>query len=481
MMRRPTILSPLVLAPVLLLGLASCAQMQEPPAMLAVMAPEEIGLAGDIPVAQQGWPAKAWWKRYGDAQLNALIDQALRDGPSLAVAAARLRVSESAARLADADRGPSVGLDASIDRTELSENGFAATFTHIDPATQQPHGRWYTEAKIGLQSSYTLDIWGRERAQFRAAVGQRNAQRAESDQAALLLVTAVARTYCQIQANYAALDLQRRAHVLLQDLLQAHEERFRRGLETRLPVESARAQLLTTEQQISTTEDSLLRLRESMRALLGANSAPLAIQARPLPPAAGVMPPALDYRLLARRPDLQAWRWSVQASLDATEVARTAFYPSFDIKAFIGFDSVHPGDLFSRASRTINLIPGLTLPIFDSGRLNAQLARAKSQEEVQIAMYNQAVVNAVSEVADAALSLNDLIRQRRLQDAKLEAVGFSYASAQAYFARGLDDRVHAMETELPLINEQGQAIVLHNRQLLTEIALTMALGGGYTD
>jgi multidrug efflux system outer membrane protein len=477
MMRRPTILSPLLLA----LGLASCAQMKEPPARLAVRASEKIGLAADIPVAPQGWPAKAWWRRYDDAQLNALIDLALRDGPSLAVAEARLHVSESTAQLADADRGPAVGLGALIDRTGLSENGFGATFAHIDPVTEQPHGRWYTEATIGLQSSYTLDIWGRKRAQFTAAVGQRNAQRAELDQATLLLVAAVTRTYCQIQADHAALDLQHRARILTQGLLQAHQERFRRGLETRLAVEATRVQLLTIEQQISTTDDHLLQSREALRALLGADSAPLEIQAQPLPPVAGVMPPALDYRLLARRPDLQAWRWAVQASLSQTEVARTAFYPSFDIKAFIGFDTVHPGDLFSKASRMINLIPGLTLPIFDSGRLNAELARAKSQEEVQIAMYNQAVVNAVADVAHTALTLNDLLRQRQLQNAKLEAVSFAHASAQAHFERGLDDRLHAMETELPVIREQEQAIILHNRQLVTEITLTMALGGGYSD
>jgi multidrug efflux system outer membrane protein len=84
-------------------------------------------------------------------------------------------------------------------------------------------------------------------------------------------------------------------------------------------------------------------------------------------------------------------------------------------------------------------------------------------------------------VAHTALTLDDLLRQRQLQDEKLEAVSFAYASAQAHLARGLDDRLHAMETELPVIQAQEQAIILHNRQLATEIALTMALGGGYSD
>jgi multidrug efflux system outer membrane protein len=465
----------------LALGLSACAQMKEPPARLALLAPARIGLADDIPVSPQGWPAPQWWRRYADPQLDAVIDLALREAPSLAVAEARLRLSEGAVQLSDANRGPALGLGAAVDRNQPSEKGFLGPFSHVDPTTGQPHGRWYTEGTVGLLGSYSLDIWGRKRAQFTAAVGQRNAMRAELDQATLLLVAAVTRTYCQIQADYASLDLLRRALGLTQGLLQAHQERFQHGLETRLPVELARTQLLTIEQQISLTNDHLLHSREALRALLGAGAEPLEMHAQPLPAAASLLPPALDYRLLARRPDLQAWRWSVQASISETEAARTAFYPNFDIKAFIGFDAVHLGDLFSKASRQINIIPGLSLPIFDSGRLNAGLALAKSQEEVQIALYNQAVVNAVAEVAHAALALDDLLQQRRLQDAKLAAVGVTLGSAQAHYARGLDDRLHAMEAELLLIHEQEQAIVLHNRQLTAEIALTMALGGGYSE
>ncbi|GGC85971.1 multidrug resistance transporter [Undibacterium terreum] len=466
---------------VLALGLGACAQMKEPPSRLVVMDPSRIALADDVSMAPHDWPAPQWWRRYHDTQLDALIDQALRDGPSLAVAEARLRLSEGAVQLADANRGPAVDLGATVDRTQLSENAFAGPFSHTDPVTGQPHGRWYTEDTIGMMGSYTLDIWGKRRAQFSAAVGQRNAQQAELAEANLLLVAAVTRTYCQVQADYAALDLQRRSLRLTQELLQAHQERFQRGLKPRLPIEATRAQLLTIEQQISATNDHLLQSREALRALLGATSTSLTIQAQPLPSATGAIPPTLDYRLLARRPDLQVWRWSVQASISETEAARAAFYPNFDIKAFIGFDALRPRDLFNKASRQINLIPGLSLPIFDSGRLNSELALSKSQEEVQIAMYNQAVVNAVAEVAHAALALQDLLQQRHLQDAKLEAVGFAFASAQAHFERGLEDRLHAMEAELLVLREQEQGIILQNRQLETEILLTMALGGGYSD
>ncbi|MDX6778636.1 multidrug resistance transporter, partial [Klebsiella aerogenes] len=81
------------------------------------------------------------------------------------------------------------------------------------------------------------------------------------------------------------------------------------------------------------------------------------------------IPATLSYDLLARRPDLQAMRWYVQASLSQVEAARALFYPSFDIKVFFGLDAIHIDQLFKSTSRQINFIPGLRLPLFDGGRL----------------------------------------------------------------------------------------------------------------
>jgi multidrug efflux system outer membrane protein len=464
---------------VLTLGLSACAQMKEEPDRLATLGPEQIGLPIDVPSTKQGWPEARWWQRYHDSQLNALIEQALRDAPNLAVADARLHLGDSGMRLSDANRGAEIGLTASIDRIGLSEKGFSAPATHEDLTTGEPHGRWYSEGNVGLVGSYTLDIWGRQRAQFIAAVGQRNALKAERDQAALLLVGAITESYYRIQADYATLEILQRSRELTQELLLAHQERYTQGIASRQPVEATRAQLIAIEQQISNVEDQVLQSRESLRAQLGAGPAQLSIKAQPLPPAGDMKAPTLDFRLLARRPDLQAWRWSVQASISETDAARAAFYPSFDITALIGFDALHLGDLFSKASRQVSIVPGLNLPIFDSGRLNAELAITKSQKEIQIAEYNRAVLNAVADVAKAAIALQSIQRERNLQIARLEAISFTFASAGAQLQRGVGDKLQAIEAELHVLNEEQQLIALRNRQLDAEVGLTLALGGGY--
>ncbi len=171
----------------------------------------------------------------------------------------------------------------------------------------------------------------------------------------------------------------------------------------------------------------------------------------------------------------------MQAAFDQVEVAKAAFYPSFDIRAFVGLDALHLNDLFRKSSRQTNLIPGLSLPIFDSGRLNANLALARSQSDILIAEYNRSVLNAVREVAQAGIELDSLNRQVGLQAEKLKAMSLTCDSAQAHYQRGLLDRISAAEAKLPLLRKQESIVELRSRQIHAEVALTTVLGGGYAE
>jgi multidrug efflux system outer membrane protein len=167
--------------------------------------------------------------------------------------------------------------------------------------------------------------------------------------------------------------------------VQAHEARAARGLESRAQLEEARAQQLAIEQRIVSAQAQIRQFRESLRALVGAGpDGPPAIEPVALPRSQAAIPATLSYELLARRPDLQAMRWYVESSFDRIDAAKAAFYPTFDIKAFFGFDALHLSDLFTHASQQINIVPGLYLPIFDGGRLNANLKGAREGSNLLI-------------------------------------------------------------------------------------------------
>lgn len=463
----------------LLLATAGCALIREDTAPAAQIPAEQIRMAQDAELPQADWPSAQWWKACNDDQLDALVDRALRDSPTMAVATARVDASRAQAKLVDASTGLLVGLSASVNRQSVSENGFLGPFAHTNPALGTT-GPWYTEGTIGLGATYSIDLWGKDRSRVNAAMGVARARQAEAAQAALVLSSQVVRVYYEIQTTYALHDLLVKARDIRQEQLEASQARTTRGLVARTQVAGAEAQRLQLDQQIDSAQTRIRTLHEILRQLTGAGPDGLpAITQRPLPDGAAGVPASLGYELLARRPDLQAMRWYVQSSMDQIDAARAAFYPSFDIRAFIGLDSLHMSDLLRKASRQVNLIPGLSLPIFDSGRLNANLAATRSQSNLLIAQYNESVLNAVREVAQAGLELDSLDHQQTLQAGKLKAAVFASDSAAAQYRQGLLDKATAREAMLPVLMEQSQAVEIRSRHLQAAVTLSTVLGGGY--
>lgn len=462
-----------------MLGLSGCAAMYPDKGAPAEIASPQVRLADDIHATQESWPAQRWWQRYQDPQLDALIDRALQESPAIAIAQARVKAGHAQASAVDASTGLLVGLTASLDRESLSENGFLGPFAVTNPLMGTT-GPWYTEGTMGIGVDYSVDLWGRDRARINAAIGSSRAHEAEAAQVRLLLAAQISHAYYDMQTAFALQDLLLQAQAIEVEARRGHLARYERGLEPETLSRLAQAHQLAIDQRINACQVRIRLLREVLRTLLGAGPDNMPdIKPVPLPAASYELPASLGYQLLARRPDLQAMHWYVAASLEQIEAAKAAFYPSLDIKGFLGLDALHLEDLLKRSSRQINLIPGLSLPLFDSGRLSANLASARAQRDVMISQYNQAVLNAVREVANAAIELHGLSGQAAMQQEQVKSLEFASDSAEAHRARGLLDRVASEEARLPLLQEQGRLLELQNRQLHAQLALTTALGGGY--
>ena len=283
-----------------------------------------------------------------------------------------------------------------------------------------------------------------------------------------------------MQASYQMLDLLQQTHDVIDYAVKAHQSKVAHGLEAKVPYHGARAQLLAVDKQIVAVEGQIKETRESLRALIGAGAKDLPeIKPVALPTVDTGIPATLSYDLLARRPDLQAMRWYVQASLNQVEAARALFYPSFDIKVFFGLDAIHIDQLFKSTSRQINFIPGLRLPLFDGGRLNANLEGARATSNMMIERYNQSVLNAVRDVAINGTRLQTLNEQRVMQMERVDATHYTQAAADAAYQRGLSSRLLATEAKLPVIAEDMSLLVIDTQRLMQNIQLIKALGGGY--
>ncbi|MEM5317119.1 MdtP family multidrug efflux transporter outer membrane subunit [Paraburkholderia sp. JHI869] len=458
---------------------AGCALIHHNGQPDATIAPEQINLADDIHLAQEGWPAARWWTQYNDPQLDALIDQALSTAPTMHIARTRVSQARSDVELVSAGSSLQVTAIALLDRTHVSANGFLGPFAENIPA-EGLTGPWYTTGLVGLGASLNIDIWGKQRAQVAAALGVNNARIAETSAVELEISADVAQLYYGIQTTYALIDLLKQSRDIAAFSVAAHEARVARGLESRTELEAAKALQLAIEEQLVSAQNRIVGYRESLRALIGAGPHDLpVITPAPLPTQQAALPATLSYELLARRPDLQALRWYVQASFSRIDAAKAAFYPSFDIRAFFGVNALHLADLFTHASQQINLIPGLTLPIFDGGLLNAHLGGERAQSNMLIDQYNEAVLNAVRDVAQAGSRLQALDTQFDLQRRKVESIAFAGDSAEAHYQRGLSSRLTALEARQPVIAEQVALLALRGEIIGQDITLTKALGGGY--
>ncbi|KND61367.1 Outer membrane component of tripartite multidrug resistance system [Candidatus Burkholderia verschuerenii] len=464
-----------------LAALAGCALIRDDsaPHQQISSAGLSTAMTRDMHLPAGEWPSAHWWTRYGDAQLNGLMDRMLNGSPTIAAARERIASARAQADLVSGGSSPQVVAAALLNVQHESANGLLGPYAQNLPRLGID-GPWYTEGLIGVGGSLTIDLWGRHRAQVDAAMGMQQAHEAELAAAELELTTDAARLYFAIQAGYQLLDLLEASRQALSFAVQAHQGKKAQGLDAQTSIFGARGELLTVERQIVATQAQIAQGRVALRALVNApDDDALALQRVALPSPSAGLPDDLPYQLLARRPDLQALRWYVQASLSQVDAARAAFYPSLDLKALFAFDTLHLNTLLRASSQQMNFIPGLYLPIFDGGRLNANLRNERAASNALIEQYNQAVLNAVKDVAINGNQLQALGQERALQDDKLRAAHFALDAANASLERGLTSRLVATQAHLPVIVERIALLALDERRVGQEIGLIKALGGSY--
>jgi len=430
-----------------------------------------VRLAGDIVLPADAWPAEQWWQAYGDPQLNELVARALRDNPTLATAQARLAGARAVVGTEQANEGAQVGLATGANRQRYSSNGF------FPPPLG---GAWYNDFSVQARASYDFDWWGKHRALIAAALGEANARLAEGAQSAQTLAATVAQSYFRLQMLWARQDNVNALIAVQRGLIADRQARMAHGLLSQDALQAAQLDLANLQEQAVRYDTDAAREREALRALLGGDADALAALAHFQPaPAANALPHALGLELLARRPDLQAARWRVEAQLGRVTASELAFRPDINLVGSIGLDAVSVGKLLRYPSRTPLVGATLDLPLFDSGRLKAQLGVARAERDTLVAEYNEAVLNAVRDVAMEGATLQGLERESASHAAALEASARLAANAEARQQRGLADRAAVLQARQTLLRQRDTDLQLLDARLQTQVALVKALGGGY--
>ncbi|XXD08910.1 multidrug resistance outer membrane protein MdtQ [Klebsiella sp. R445] len=431
----------------------------------------------DLPAAvKNGWPQSNWWQEYHDPQLNSLIQRALANAPDMQIAEQRIKLAEAQARMSQANLGPEMDFSANVERQKMSAEGLMGPFaTDTDGNT----GPWYTNGTFGLTAGWDLDLWGKNRALVKARIGEVKAQIAEEAQTRELLASSVARLYWQWQTEAAVKSVLQQVKSEQNNIVNVDQALYQRGITNSAEGAENDINVSKTDQQLADVAGSMKEIEARLMALTNSQSQSLNLKVANLPEVSAQMPTELGYELLARRPDLQEAHWYIEASLSEVDAAKAAFYPDINLMAFLQQDALHLSDLFRHSAQQMGLSAGLTLPIFDSGRLNANLDIASAQNNLSVAKYNKAVVDAVNQVAKTASQVETLMEKNQQQQQVEKDAQRTVNLAQARMEAGILAGSRVSLARLPALQERITALRLHGQWLDASIQLTSALGGGY--
>jgi len=459
----------LLLTTTLLVGCSIPHQYEKAP----LQAAEELGSGQAFhEITEMNWPADTWWQRYKDPQLQSLIEEALKDSPSMDAAEARFKSAQGMVRQAGALEKVQVGaaLDASMTKVSYQYQAYMAP------------KNWNDYGSMLLDFSYEFDFWGKNRAIVAAATSRMAAMAAEKAAAGIILSTGVANGYAELARLYANKDTVEAALEVRRKTVDQLDRRYRNGLETKGAVSQAQAAAAGVEAELLALQEAIKLQKNGLAALLGKGPDRGAVIARPtikLSQKFG-LPADVGVGLLGHRPDVSAARWRAEAASRQIDAARAQFYPNVSLSAFIGLQAFGIADLFESGNDAGSVGPAIYLPIFSGGRLEGQLSAAEAGYELAVGEYNETLVQAIRQVADAVTSLQALDDRIAKTREAVAAARDAHQIASNRYEGGLARYLDVLTAEDALLNNERALVNLESRAFSLDLALVYALGGGYT-
>lgn len=465
---------------------AGCAWIPkgDPPAEY-VEPPEMKETLAEVTSRLQKWPDDRWWEQFGNTELNQLMETALKDNPGLKLASARLREAQGMVRVEGARLLPFLEADASLTYERISQHG---VFAALNP--EVAGARILLGIVNPLSFRYEFDFWGKNRATLEAALGQAAAEEAEHAEVKLRLATAIARAYFRGRALRQQLEVVKAIVEIRRNLRQLADTRFRLGLDNDLAVKQAVAEYEAAVKRQAGVRDQLDVQRHLLARLAGKGPDDAAhLFAKPvvLIPDQAPVPDHLPMGLLVHRPDLAAALYRADSASRLVKVAKTQFYPTIDLTAFVGFNALTltkgadklANFLFRGQSFAYGIAPGIRLPWFEGGLLRGELAVHRAEYDAAVELYNETLLDAMREVAD---SLSAWQAAREMLDSHqrlLASLGEDWRLAKVRLVSGLDDDREVLRHRYPVLEQEYALRALESDQLVAAVDLIEALGGGY--
>ena len=424
-----------------------------------------------------------WWTAFNDPLLNSLVERAVQSNLDLRIAEGRIREARAVRASTAAGEWPTVDISGSYMRNRLSKNALSLPFSGGGGISGFPgidlDQNLY---KSGFDASWEIDVFGGTRRSIEAADANIEASMESRRDTLVTLLGDVAKNYIDLRG------LQRRLAVAQANLnaqletLDLTKIRFQAGLASDLDIAQAEAQVNSIAAQIPALESLLKQAAYRLDLLLGSRPGSLWEElsnekAIPVPPPEVLV--GLPSELLRRRPDIRRAERQLAAATAEIGAATADLFPKFSLTGTVGLQSLSASDWFTGRSRFWSIGPTISWPIFDAGKIRANIEVRNAQQEQALSLYEKTVLNAFQEVESSLLNYaKEQLRYRSLVDAVAANRRAVELANELYFS-GLNDFLNVLDAQRSLYASESDLAQSEATIASNLVALYKALGGGW--
>ncbi|WP_241341928.1 efflux transporter outer membrane subunit [Burkholderia cenocepacia] len=444
--------------------------------------PVDTPAAWRLDPADQYWqpaaPARApldpvWWTAFGDAQLDALEADALRNNQNLKAVAARYDQAKATLASVASAQYPAVGLNASGQRFKISADRPQTNYATRSMSTVQ------NEIQVGAAVSYELDLFGRVRRSVEAAQASSEQARDDFANARLVLSADLASSYFALRELDTEIDVVKRSIDLQQKALDYVSARHDLGAVSGLDLLQQRAQLDATRTQAQLLIQQRAQVETAIATLVGAPAPEFSLPPRVVPINAPTLPTGMPSDLLQRRPDVASAERAMAAANAQIGVARAAYFPRITLSPDLGWDATRFAGLFTVPALLWSVGGSLSQPLFEGGKLKAGVDFAQAGYVAAQASYRQTVLTAFQEVQNAVTGLSVLAQAAQQASAAVDDARKLVSLAQDRYAGGLTPFIDVLTAQQQLLTSERQAVQIQGQRAALVVFLAKALGGGW--
>ena len=417
----------------------------------------------------------AWWTLFKNPTLNRLVDRALIYNQDLASAEARVITARAMLGVDRAAWFPKLSMENRAAYEHLSANSVGANLPPGVPLPALERDRHQTFGNL----TYEVDLWGKVRRSVEASKARESASVDNLVAQRLIVAAEVSRSYFQIASLDAQEAILQETIALRQESLSLQQSRFQGGLANEMDVARSRTELALAKNDKINIERQRGNVENALAVLCGELPSEFRLAQNHHLPSPPRLSAGVPSTLLQRRPDIRAAEQSLRETNANVGVAKANFYPAFSLVGNGGLESVGAEDFLEWKSRTANIGPQLSIPLFQGGRLRGNMRSAQAKYEESVAAYRKAILTALGEVENAILDVNAYGRQRAAVSAAVAASQETSQLARLRYEKGLASYFEVVDADRTVLTTRLLQAQLDGQRLTATVQLIRALGGGW--